>query len=117
MTENSWMQNTITEIIQLGELETQDTFLQVNSINQLKEKLTDIIAFLIDRNFEKLLWILYRIDVDEERAKALLSKHLPEDAPGILADLIIQRQLKKEEFRKQFHSAPAPDGVDDDLKL
>ena len=110
------MQETVNEIITMGDIETNDSFLNVHTVATLKEKLSDIIAFLMDHNFEKLLWILYRIDVDEQKAKALLSKHLPEDAPAILADLIIQRQLKKEEFRRQYSSKPQTPG-DEDLLL
>lgn len=115
MTGNEWMQHTMNEIVVLSEIEPTESLNSITCIDDLKTQLTDVIAFLIDKNFEKLLWILYRIDVDEEKAKQLLSKHLPEKAPEILAELIINRQQQKEEFRKQFHMEP--DDTDDDLRL
>ena len=115
-TEN-WMQHTLTEIATLCELEVTESMLDVETTEDFKQSLTEIVAFLIDHNFEKLLWILYRIDVDEEKAKTLLGKHLPEDAPAILADLIVQRQLKKEELRKQFEQSAKLSDDDEDLRL
>jgi|GEM_PF-302534 len=114
---DNWMQHTITEIAEMCDLEIKDSMLQIDSTASFKQTLTDIIAFLIDHNFEKLLWILYRIDVDEEKAKSLLSKHIPEEAPAILAELILQRQLKKEEFKKQFEQSALLSNDDDDLRL
>ncbi len=114
----NWMQSTLSEIALLGDIEISDSILPITTREDLKLKLTEIIAHLLDRNFEKLLWILYRIDVDEERAKSLLSKHLPEEAPAIFAELIIQRQLKKEELKKEFENMAAPaDDIDNELRL
>lgn len=117
VTTENWMQRTITEIAEMCDLEITDRMLQIDSGESFKQTLSDIIAFLIDHNFEKLLWILYKIDIDEEKAKTLLSKHIPEEAPAILAELILQRQLKKEEFKKHFEQSATFDSVDDDLKL
>ncbi|MFI5172750.1 MAG: hypothetical protein ACHQFW_10185 [Chitinophagales bacterium] len=102
----TWIQSTLTEIALLGEIELSDPAPVVVSQDDLKIKLTEMIAYLMDHNFEKLLWILYRIDVDEEKAKSLLAKHLPEEAPAILAELIILRQLKKDEIKKEFNHNP-----------
>lgn len=114
---DNWMQNTILEIAEVCDLNVTDAMQQVDSAVAFKATLTDIIAFLIDHNFEKLLWILYRIDVDEEKAKALLSKHIPDEAPAILAELILQRQLKKEELKKQFEQSATFSDDDEDLRL
>ena len=61
----------------------------------LKEMLAKRIADLIDHDFERLLQILYRIDVPENKAKLALADHPVDEAPGILAALIIERQLEK----------------------
>lgn len=114
----NWMQTTLSDISLLSDIELNDSIPGITTQADLKTKLTEIISHLMDHNFEKLLWILYRIDVDEEKAKSLLSKHLPADAPAVLAELIILRQLKKEELKKQFENIKAPtDKFDDDLRL
>lgn len=116
MISTNWMDATLIDIAEKGDIQLHQDTKSISSQDELKGKLAEIIAYLLDHDFEKLLWILYRIDVDEEKAKELLSKHLPEQAPEILADLIIQRQLKKEELKLQFKSAPT-DEEDDALKL
>lgn len=115
-TEN-WMQNTLSEIAEICDLEVTDSMMEVETESAFKQSLIEIITFLIDHNFEKLLWILYRIDVDEEKAKTLLSKHLPDEAPVILAELIMQRQYKKEELKKQFAQSVKLNDEDEDLRL
>lgn len=56
---------------------------------------------LIHYDFEKLKWILYRIDVSEKKLSDTL-QHSEADAATIIADLIIQRQIEKAESRKHF---------------
>src|SRR6478672_8694170 len=58
---------------------------------------------LIRSDFEKLKWILYRIDVSEKKLSEAL-KNAEADAPTIMADMIIQRQIEKAESRKKFGS-------------
>ena len=56
---------------------------------------------LIQRDFEKLKWILYRIDVSENKLGDAL-QNSEADAATVMADLIIQRQIEKTESRKKF---------------
>ena len=56
---------------------------------------------LIQRDFEKLKWILYRIDVNEKKLGEAL-QNSETDAASVMADLIIQRQIEKAESRKKF---------------
>jgi len=108
------MEKTISDIAEMSSIDIQKY--SITSKEQLKPVLSELIAYLIDHDFEKLLWILYRIDVDEEKAKKILSEHLPADAPAVLADLIITRQQKKEELKKQFEQKDQPSD-DDELRL
>lgn len=116
MEEKNWLERMVRDVARLGELEVSDSLLVPRDEDAARKTLEDMIAFLIDRQFEKLLWILYRIDVDEAKAKRLLSEHLPEEAPAVLAKLIIERQRKKESVRAQF-SGKAPLKEDEDLLL
>jgi len=72
------------------------------SHDQLKERLTGYINDLIDHNFNKLVILLYKIDVSESRLKQLLEETSGLDAGGIIAELIIERQIQKLKYREQF---------------
>ena len=57
----------------------------------------------INNDFEHLLFLLYRIDVHEDKVRKLMQEHKGENAAEIIADLIIERQKQKIETRKLFH--------------
>lgn len=60
----------------------------------LEQELERIIGSMIEKDIEKLLYLLYRIDVDEEKIK--LALRAPTDHHGrLIARLIIQRQQEK----------------------
>lgn len=63
--------------------------------------LAETVNRLLNTNFEKLVSILYRIDVNEDKVKIVLKENPDEDAGKIIADLIIERQLQKIESRKK----------------
>ena len=75
------------------------------SFAQLKEQLTQHINHLINTNFEKLIFYLYRIDVHEERMKQLLQQQEGENAASLIAQLIIDRQLQKIKLRAEFNAS------------
>jgi hypothetical protein len=72
------------------------------SLEELKEALSSQINYLIQTDFQKLVLLLYRIDVNEARLKLLLKEYPGEDAGKMIADLIIERQLQKIKSRQQF---------------
>jgi hypothetical protein len=72
------------------------------SQQELREQLVAHINQLINHDFEKLVFYLYRIDVDETKMRRLLEQREGEGAAGLIADLIIERQLQKIESRKKF---------------
>jgi hypothetical protein len=74
------------------------------SMDELKEQLTQYINQLINTDFEKLIFYLYRIDVHEEKMKQLLQKQEGENAAALIAQLIIDRQLQKIKSRAEFKS-------------
>jgi len=69
---------------------------------------------LIERDFQKLVNILYRIDVDESKLKTMLQDHSNADAGLIIVDLIIERQEQKIKSREQFNQQT--DKTDDNEK-
>ena len=68
---------------------------------ELREKLVAHINYLINKNFERLVYYLYRIDVNESKMRHLLEQKEGENAAALIADLIIERQLQKIESRKK----------------
>lgn len=72
------------------------------SFGELKEKLSVQINYLIEKDFQKLLSLLYRVDVSEPKLKNLLLEHPGENAGNIIAELIIERQLQKIKSRQEF---------------
>ena len=71
------------------------------SLAEAREKLAVHINHLINHDFEKLVFYLYRIDVNESKMKQLLDEKEGENAAGLIADLIIERQLQKIKSRKE----------------
>ena len=73
------------------------------SFTGIKEILSSHINNLIINNFNLLVSLLYRIDVNETKLKTLLKDNPGEDAGKIIAELIIERQLQKIKTRQQFN--------------
>jgi hypothetical protein len=73
-----------------------------DDLEQLKKYLTSKIKELLDTNYEKLLNILYRIDVNEGKLNELFGSKNRDYIPESLAELIIERQLQKIKFRNAY---------------
>jgi hypothetical protein len=85
------------------------------SLEELREQLTSHINYLINHDFEKLVYYLYRIDVDEKKMRTFLHQTEGENAAGLIAGLIIERQLQKIKSRQQF-SKRDDKNIDEDEK-
>lgn len=77
---------------------------EVEGFDELRTHLTALINQLLDKDLNKLLLALYRIDIREEKIKNILA-HAPADemAPQI-AELIIKKELQKVKTREQYRS-------------
>ena len=73
-------------------------------LEEVRQLLIERINFLLDHDFEKLLWILYRIDVSEEKAKMALSESSGRTPAQALAELIIDRQIEKVKARARLRN-------------
>ena len=77
--------------------------LEEHSYDALREKLARQLDHLVATDFNKLISILYRIDISQEKAIAALAEKAKEESAGqTLARLIIKRQLEKIETRKKY---------------
>ena len=92
------------ELIQIINKQVDTNLTEDISRNELQEKLTAFINELILNDFQRLITILYRVDVDEKKLKRILKENIGTDAGEIIANLIIEREIQKIETRKQFGS-------------
>ena len=70
---------------------------------------------LINSNFQGLLQVLYRIDINEKELKKSIENSSPEKVAGIIAEKILEREkqkLKTKEEYRQFRSDDKEDEED-----
>ena len=78
------------------------------SLDDLQLQLSEYINYLIKKDFQKLVFLLYRIDVSEQKLKQLLQQYPQQEAGKIIAGLIIERQSQKIISRKKFTDQNKP---------
>ena len=79
-------------------LEKTDTDLvatEPNDIQAVKQILVERIIEMMDRNYERFMTTLYRIDLDEAKVNFIISNAKIPEIPELLADMIIERQLQR----------------------
>ena len=79
-----------------------------------KQILIEKINDLVNTHFQKLVSILYRMDVSETKLKQLLNENAGTNAALIITDLIIERQEQKIISRQQFRKKD--ENISDDEK-
>jgi len=81
-----------------------------SSREQAELLLAQFINDLILHDFSRLIGLLYRVDVSENRLKDLLTTHSETDAGLIIARMIIERQEEKLKSRQNYKSEFPNDG-------
>lgn len=71
-------------------------------LEEFKKYLTEKIRDMLDNNYNLLINTLYRIDISEIKLAELFSSKNRESIPQRLAELIIERQIEKINYRKQY---------------
>jgi|SRR5436190_21840569 hypothetical protein len=79
-----------------------------------KQILAEKINELINNDFQKLVSVLYRMDVSESKLKQLLNENPGTNAAFIITDLMIERQEQKIISRQQFKKKD--ENISDDEK-
>ena len=90
-------------IIQDFNLESEQSLNQIDHLNELKEKLEKIVAYLLDNDFERLLNAMYRLDINEEKFKMALSGIGKNAVSAEITDLIISREIQKLKTRIKYN--------------
>lgn len=72
----------------------------VENETALYQWLIKIINYLLEKDFERLLQAMYRIDVSEEKFKAIFVQD--GNIAEAIANLVLERELKKVAIRKRY---------------
>jgi len=89
-------------IIQDLNLESEKSIVEIKHLDELKEKLEKIVAYLLDNDFERLLNAMYRLDISEEKFKMALSGLSGNSISIDITELIIDREVKKLKTRAKY---------------
>ncbi|MES2374595.1 MAG: hypothetical protein V4557_18610 [Bacteroidota bacterium] len=66
------------------------------------EQMASFINDLIDKDFARLVQLLYRLDVSEDKLKSVLLEHPTGDAGNMIAALIMERIAQREKAKELF---------------
>ncbi|MEO7531103.1 MAG: hypothetical protein ABIS69_06820 [Sediminibacterium sp.] len=66
------------------------------------EQMASFINDLIDKDFARLVQLLYRLDVSEDKLKSVLLEHPTGDAGDMIAKLILERIAQREKAKNLF---------------
>ena len=85
------------------------------SFDEIKKRVESVIRELLDKNMEKLLSVLYIIDVDQKKTDRIFSIESKDDMAPLLADAVIERQIEKLQTRMKYKSEN-PNGIRGELE-
>lgn len=77
-------------------------------VAQFRTTLAAAIRVLLDRDLNKLISALYRMDVAEKQVAVCLEQTSLDDAALALANLVIDRQMEKLRSRAENHQPERP---------
>ena len=89
-------------IIQDFNLESENSLVDTQHLDELKEKLEKIVAYLLDNDFERLLNAMYRLDINEEKFKMAMSGLSGNGISNEIVNLIIAREIQKIQTREKY---------------
>lgn len=72
------------------------------SFNNFKKAIEQRINDLITNNFQQFIYVLYKVDVSENKLKKVLQENKQTDAAAIITNLIIERLQQKIDTRNHF---------------
>lgn len=87
------------------QLEDNLNISEKDPFNELKDQLITILSYLINKDMNRLLTALYRIDVSEHKVNAILTQSHPDEIAIDLADAIIERERLKAQYRMKYRDS------------
>ena len=81
---------------------------EANLIATLSQRIKELMA----QDFESLMSMMYRLDIDESKIKQALAPGNVEDPSVSLAKIIIERQKRRMETKSKYQQPPLSDFID-----
>ena len=81
-------------------METDNQLLTIEKLTATQ--MADFINELIEKDFSRLVQLLYRLDVSEDKLKSVLIEHPTGDAGVLIAQLIMERIAQREIAKNMF---------------
>lgn len=78
--------------------ETDEVF-EYKNLDELQHRVEKMVLYLLRKDLNRLLHILYRVDVEEQQVKKAMRVPSEEEVASLLAHLIIKRELQKAQTR------------------
>lgn len=88
----------ITKDFGLDDSEFADTL----SVDSLERRLTKVVQYLLDKDFQRLINIMYRIDLAESTFQQVLANEEPDQIASCLSKYILERELQKAALRQKY---------------
>ena len=85
-------------------VDQDSTDLRAADMDEFRKKLELVIGYLLDKDFERLLTAMYRLDINEKKFSQVLEGKMGMNIAGAIANLVIERELKKIETRKKYRT-------------
>jgi hypothetical protein len=82
-------------------LQELEALTEKQTAGELQQKLAQHVNDIINTDFDKLLQLLYRMDIDETKLRTVLLGQPDRNAGEMIAELMIERQLQKVKSRQQ----------------
>jgi len=81
-------------------MSSQNDLLRIESYSW--NQLVAFVNELITQDFNQLVTLLYRLDINEKKLKQTLADHPDQNAGELIAKLIVDRQEEKKKSREAF---------------
>ena len=71
-------------------------------LGNFQTELKRIIVYLLEKDFERLVRIMYRVDIDEEKVKYALSGLDEKEPADLIVEYVINREMEKAKTRLKY---------------
>lgn len=79
-----------------------DLIEKVSNDEELLKLIEELVTELVNHDFERLLLMLYRLDVNEQKVKQAIDTAGPNNASRNIAELVLAREKEKAVSREQY---------------
>lgn len=90
------------EVVSIVKNDLAFSFIGINNLDELRQQIYQRIAEMINREFELLMSIMYRLDIDEAKFNDAIAN--TEDPAAQITELIIEREIQKVQTRMRYRN-------------